>query len=76
MLDIPKGKWENISMGFITSLPKTNHDNDFVCVVIERLTKLVKFIPTKKDVKTLKLTRLFIKHLYKLYGLLVDIVSN
>ena len=63
-------------MDFITSLPKTNHGHDLVWVVVDRLTKLVKFIPTRKDLKTPELARLFIKHLYRLYGLLTYIVSN
>ena len=71
-LDIPKGKWESISMGFITSLPRMNQGHDSIWVVVDKLTKLVKFIPTRKDVKTPKLARLFIKHLYRLYGLPVD----
>ena len=75
-LDIPKGKWESISMDFITGLPKTNHDHNSVWVVVDRLTKLVNFILTRKDVKTPKLARLFIEHLYRLYGMPVDIVSN
>ena len=75
-LDIPKGKWESISMDFITGLPRTNRGHDSVWVVVDRLTKLVKFIPTRKDVKTPELARLFIEHLYKLYGLPADIVSD
>ena len=59
-------------MDFITSLPRTNS----IWVAIDMLTKFVKFIHTKKDVKTPKLARLFIKHLYRLYGMPIDIVSN
>ena len=75
-LNIPKGKWKIISMDFITRLPKTNCGHDSVWVVVDRLTKLVKFIPTRKDVKTPELARLFIEHLYKVYGLPADIVSD
>ena len=75
-LDIPRGKWESISMDFITGLPRTNRGNDSVWVVVDRLTKMVKFIPTKKTVKTPELARLFIEHLYKLYGLPASIVSD
>ena len=75
-LDIPRGKWKSISMDFITGLPRTNCDHDSIWVVVDRLTKLVKFIPTRKDVKTPKLARLFIEHLYWLYDLPADIVSD
>ena len=57
-------------------LPKINHGHDLVWVVVDRLTKLVKFIPSKKDIKTHELAKLFIEHLYWLYSLLIDIVFN
>ena len=76
MLDIPKGQWESMSMDFIIGLPKTNQGYNKVWVVVDKLTKLVKLIPTKKDVKTLELVRLFIKHLYRLYGLPTNIVVD
>ena len=75
-LDIPKGNWESISMDFIIGLPKMNLGHDSVWVVVDRLTKLVKFIPTRKDVKIPEVARLLIEHLYKLYGLPADIVSD
>ena len=62
--------------GFITSLPKTNRGHDSVWVVVDRLTKLVKFIPTRKDIKAPELARLFIKHLYRLYGMPPHIVFD
>ena len=71
-----RNKWESISMDFITGLPRTNRGHDSIWVVVDRLTKLVKFIPTRKNVKTPELARLFIKHLYRLYGLPADIVSD
>ena len=63
-------------MDFITSLPKTNCGHNSIWVVVDRLTKFFKSIPTKKDIKTLELARLFIEHLYRLCGLLANIVSN
>ena len=64
-------------MDFITGLPRsTNRSHDSVWVVVDKLTKLVKFIPTRKDVKTPELARLFIEHLYRLYGLPIYIVFD
>ena len=57
-LEIPQGKWESISMDFITGLPRTSRGNDSVWVVVDRLTKMVKFIATKKTIKTPKLAKL------------------
>ena len=51
LLHLPKGKWECISMDFIVRLPRTNRGHNSIWVVVDRLTKLVKFIPTRKDVK-------------------------
>ena len=75
-LEICKGKWENIYMDFIIGLPRMNQRNYFVWVVVDRLTKMVQFIPTKKDVKMPNLDQFFIQHLYKLYILLANIVFD
>ena len=53
-LDIPNNKWESISMDFIVSLPHTHKDHDVIWVVVDRLTKLARFIPTK--IPSLRLT--------------------
>ena len=71
-----KHKHLSISMDLITGLPITNCGHNVLWVVVDTLTKLIKFIPTKKDVKTPKLARLFIEHLYRLYGLLAYIVFD
>ena len=75
-LDIPSGKWESISMDFIVSLPRTQRGHDSMWVIVDRLTKMARFIPTKCDVKTPELARFFVENLYRLYGLPADIVSD
>ena len=75
-LEIPQGKWESISMDFIVGLPTTARGHDSVWVVVDRLTKMCKFIPTKSTVKMPELARLFVDQLYRLYGLPSNIVSD
>jgi hypothetical protein len=46
-LSMPKWKWEEISMDFITGLPITPKGNDSIWVIVDRLTKLADFLPIK-----------------------------
>ena len=75
-LDIPNGKWKIISMDFIVRLLTTNCSHDATWVVVDWLTKMCQFIPTKKTVKTPELARLFMENIYRLYGLPANIVSD
>ena len=76
LLEIPQGKWESISLDFIVGLPTTIQGHDLVWVVVDLLTKMCKFIPTKSTIKTLDLAWLFVDQLYKLYSLPNNIVSD
>ncbi|GJW13188.1 putative reverse transcriptase domain-containing protein [Tanacetum coccineum] len=37
--EIPKWKWDNITMDFVTKLPRTQSGNDTIWVIVDRLTK-------------------------------------
>ena len=41
---IPDWKWKIISLNFITWLPKNENQNDYVIVVVEKLSKEAHFI--------------------------------
>ncbi|GKE49289.1 putative nucleotidyltransferase, ribonuclease H, partial [Tanacetum coccineum] len=43
-LEIPEWKWENITMDFITKLPRTRNGHDAIWVVVDRLTKSAHFL--------------------------------
>ena len=42
-LPLPAWKWEDITMDFITGLPKTSSGYDSIWVIIDRLTKSAQF---------------------------------
>ncbi|GJV19954.1 putative reverse transcriptase domain-containing protein [Tanacetum coccineum] len=45
---IPMWKRERITMDFIIKLPKTSNGHDTICVIVDRLTKSIHFIPTRE----------------------------
>ena len=46
-LSVPKWKWDDIAMDFVTGLPRTNKQHDSAWIVIDRLTKSAHFLPVK-----------------------------
>nr|GEW12982.1 putative reverse transcriptase domain-containing protein [Tanacetum cinerariifolium] len=48
-LNIPVWKWDEISMDFVTGLPRTQRRHDAIWVVVDRLTKSAHFLPIRKD---------------------------
>ncbi|GJT34252.1 putative reverse transcriptase domain-containing protein [Tanacetum coccineum] len=57
--EIPEWKWENITMDFITKLPRTRNRHDAIWVIVDRLTKSVHFLAIHQDYSTEKLGRLY-----------------
>ncbi|GJT35768.1 putative reverse transcriptase domain-containing protein [Tanacetum coccineum] len=49
--EIPKWKWERISMDFVTKLPRTSSGHDTIWVIVDRLTKSAHFLPMREDYK-------------------------
>ena len=49
---------------------------DSILVVVDRLTKMVHFIPTTEKTLAEELTRLFRDNIQKLHGLLKSIISD
>jgi hypothetical protein len=75
-LEIPTVRFEQVSMDFITTLPETKPNHDAVMVIVEKLTKLVMFIPTRTDMDTMKTAKLFFNHCYWWFGLSKKITSD
>ncbi|GKB52122.1 putative reverse transcriptase domain-containing protein [Tanacetum coccineum] len=69
---IPRWKWERITMDFITKLPKTSSGYDTIWVIVDRLTKLAHLIPIKETYKMEKLTRLYLKEVVSRHGVPTD----
>ncbi|GJW59711.1 putative reverse transcriptase domain-containing protein [Tanacetum coccineum] len=56
---IPEWKWDNITMDFITKLPKLSQGFDTIWVIVDRLTKSAHFLPIRENDPLDKLARLY-----------------
>ncbi|GJY95515.1 putative reverse transcriptase domain-containing protein [Tanacetum coccineum] len=68
-------KWENITMDFITKLPKTSSGQDVIWVIVDRLTKSAHFLPMKETDSMEELTRQYLKEVVSRHGVPVSIIS-
>ncbi|GKU98441.1 hypothetical protein SLEP1_g11449 [Rubroshorea leprosula] len=75
-LPIPQWKWENITMDFVTGLPRTLKGNDSIWVIVDRLTKSAHFLPYRIGTSIEKLTNMYMNEIVKLHGVPVSIVSD
>nr|GEX26958.1 retrotransposable element Tf2 [Tanacetum cinerariifolium] len=75
-LDIPVWKWDEISMDFVTGLPRTQRRHDAIWVVVDRLTKSAHFLPIRKDYSVSKLAETFQQEIVQLHGTPLAIVSD
>ncbi|GKC55313.1 putative reverse transcriptase domain-containing protein [Tanacetum coccineum] len=73
---IPTWKWEIIMMDFVTKLPKTSSEHDTIWVIVDRLTKLAHFIPTRATNSMETLTRLYIKEIVSWHEVPISIISD
>ncbi|GJY77840.1 reverse transcriptase domain-containing protein, partial [Tanacetum coccineum] len=74
--EIPEWKWENITMDFITKLPRIRNGHDAIWVVVDRLTKLAHFLPIREDYSMEKLARLYTDEIVARHGVPVSIISD
>nr|GEV44924.1 putative reverse transcriptase domain-containing protein [Tanacetum cinerariifolium] len=74
--EIPQWKWDNITMDFVTMLPKTQSGNDTIWIVVDRLTKSAYFLPMKESGPMDKLARLYLKEVVTRHGIPVSIICD
>jgi len=72
---IPEKPWVHISADFIMKLPLAQGYNS-ILVVVDRLTKIVYFIPTTEKMLAEGLAKLFRDNVWKLHGLPESIISD
>ncbi|GKE18503.1 putative reverse transcriptase domain-containing protein [Tanacetum coccineum] len=59
--DIPQWKWDNITMDFVTKLPRSSPGYDTIWVIVDRLTKSTIFVLMRETDPMDKLARMYLK---------------
>nr|GFA19338.1 hypothetical protein [Tanacetum cinerariifolium] len=73
---IPKWKLDNITMDFVTKLPKSSQGYDTIWVIVARLTKSVIFVPMRETDPMEKLARMYLKEVVVRHGIPVSIICD
>jgi hypothetical protein len=64
-LPVPQRRWESVSLDLITGLPKTAAGHDAAVVFVDRLTKMIRVVPTQQTVTAEGTARLFFDHVFR-----------
>ncbi|GJX76648.1 putative reverse transcriptase domain-containing protein [Tanacetum coccineum] len=74
--DIPQWKWDNITMDFVTKLPKSLQGYDTIWVIVDRLTKSAIFVPMRETDLMEKQAIMYLKEVVTRHGILVSIICD
>jgi hypothetical protein len=75
-LPIPTDRWQVISMDFIVGLPTSAEGHDSIWTIVDKLTKKAHFIPVQSTFQAPELAAVFLKQIFRLYGMPEAIVSD
>ncbi|GKA26861.1 putative reverse transcriptase domain-containing protein [Tanacetum coccineum] len=74
--EIPEWKWDNITMDFITKLPRSSQGFDTIWVIVDRLTKSAHFLPIRENDPLDKLARLYLNRVVARHGIPASIICD
>ncbi|GJW42248.1 putative reverse transcriptase domain-containing protein [Tanacetum coccineum] len=74
--EIPQWKWDNITMDFVTKLPKSSQGYNTIWVIVDRITKSAIFTPIRKTDSMEKLARMYLKEVVTRHGIPVLIICD
>ncbi|CDJ30941.1 uncharacterized protein EMH_0062590 [Eimeria mitis] len=73
---IPSRRWSHVSLDFITDLPLTPRGHDAILVIVDSLSKMAHFIPTKKSATTAEVIDILADRLVRYHGFPDVLISD
>ncbi|GJR65685.1 putative reverse transcriptase domain-containing protein [Tanacetum coccineum] len=74
--EIPQWKWDNITMDFVTKLPRMSSGYDTIWVIVDRLTKSAHFLSIRENDSMDKLARLYMKEVVTRHEIPVSFICD
>ena len=75
-LEVATGPWATVTVDFVTDLPRTQGGHDAMCVFVDKLTKMVRVIPTTTGVGGSETADMLVDHIFKLHGMPRRVISD
>ena len=73
---VPMGKWEDITLDFVTKPPRRKNGHDLIWIIMDRFTKIAHFMVANERWSMDKLANAYVKEIVRLYIVPLTIVSN
>ena len=67
-LVVPEWKWDDITMDFMTALPRIRAGYDMIWVIVDCLTKVTHFILLKIGCSLDKMAQIYVRRIVRLHG--------
>ncbi|GKB84714.1 putative reverse transcriptase domain-containing protein [Tanacetum coccineum] len=74
--EIPQWKWDNITMDFVTKLPKSSQGYDTIWVIVDRLTKSAIVLPMRETDPMEKLARMYLNEVVTKHGIPISNICD
>ena len=74
-LEIPSRKWAHVATDLVTDLPESGGFMA-IAVFVDKLTKMVHFSRTSKEVTAMEYAQIFVDTVFRLHGLPEVIISD
>jgi hypothetical protein len=75
-IPVPEKPWYSVSMDLIIKMPVTARGHDSICVFVDRLTKMVHFVPCKEKLSAKGFAKLYVDNVFRYHGLSEEFISD